>query len=86
MVNTTLTLPTLEEIEGLVKLHKHLDLLLGNTAEVAGYVEEGIIRQCPECTCWCYGDDFRECVGYIPGEGNEYEVRDTCRWCREDIQ
>lgn len=80
----TTTFPTLEEIAHLVWLHPHLDGLLGSSAEVADFVAASIIRRCPGCSCWCHMYDFEETVGWL--DGAETEGRDTCRWCREDIQ
>jgi hypothetical protein len=78
------TLPTLEEIEGLIKLHPHLDGLLGSSAEVAEFVAERLIRRCSGCSCWCAEEDFEETVSWL--DGPETETRNECRWCREDLQ
>jgi hypothetical protein len=82
----TLTLPTAEDIAQIIKVHPYLKGLLETAEDIAGYVEERIIRICPSCTCWCAEEDFQECVGWCPVDGPETETRDTCRWCREDAQ
>lgn len=85
-VTAPLALPTPEDVASLIKLHPHLAKLLTSPQEIAGFVSERIIRVCPRCKCWCYEDAFRECVGYCPVEGSEYETREECQWCREDSE
>ena len=82
----SIAIPTPEDIASLIKLHPHLANLLTSPEEIAAFVAERIIRQCAGCSCWCDEDDFRECVGYCPVEGPEYETREECRWCREDSE